>query len=328
MATLQNGSANYISGVNVTYDFGVISDAGETITEELAGQRAYYSTTGLANSWTALGTFSTAGPVNLSIPALGTSFGTNPIYLLWADDNAAASSTVGEGAYTIDNFAVNATLGGPLVVDPPTPVFGTVAPNQDQGFETPGTGLVFNNGATGTVVPLVGDNALQLNNASLNGTLTEQVDLRSLPAGSTVTVGVDLKAWETSATSDFEETDRVAVFAEYSNDGLTFTPIELVDLNGAPALTPFDPNVPNPADEIRAAFVNTPEGAFNHYQVVLPAGAQTVRVRTNLVNNSATEFMAIDNITVTAAIVPEPATIAMFGLGLIGLVGYRRRRSA
>jgi len=329
-ATLTNSSSNYISGVTLNYTLNKLLDAAEVETEEVPGMSVYYSTTGAANSWNFLGTTNTVGPVNFNITGLAHQFGNNPMYVLWADDNAVAGSTAGEVTFTLDDMTFGRTLGDPLVI---TPVFGTLTPNQSQTFETPGTGLPANNGAQGTVTTINGTQALQVNGTALNAT-TDQVDLRGV-AGQTKTVGVNLKAWETSQTSDFEAADHVIVTAEYSNDGITFQNLDLVNVAGAPALSPFDPLVPNPADQVRATFgpteaVNNATEAFKHFQVTLPGSAQTVRVHVNLSTDSTSEFMAVDNITVSAAPVPEPATVAMFGLGMIGLVGYgvRRRRSA
>jgi hypothetical protein len=332
LGKLTNGTSNYITDVGVSYSLAELLEAGEVSSEMIAGHRAYYSTTGAANSWTAIGNFGTAGPVSFNINGLGTSFGNNTLYLLLADDNGPGGGTSGEATYHIDNMNIAATaLGGPLA--PPTPEFGSVAPNQAQGFDGPG--LTFNNGAQGTPTAIQGDNALQVNGTALNAA-TDQVDLRSINFGThNVVVGVDLKAWESSATSDFEAADRVAVIAEWSADGITFQNLSLIDVVGAPALTPFDPLVPNPADQIRATFgpteaQNNIDAPFVHREVTLPSNADTVRVRVILQTDSGTEFMAVDNITVTAVPVPEPASVAMIGLGMIGLVGYgiRRRRSA
>jgi hypothetical protein len=328
VAKLDNETPNYISSLTVDFDFA--ETAAETgTTTGPPGYRVYWSPTGATGSWSFLGAPLASQHYSFNIPALGTTFGDNTGYVLWSDDNAEGGT---DGQYHIDNVTFNATLGG--LKAPPVPVFGNVAPPQTQNFETPGTGLPLNNGAQGTVVALNGSQQLQINGTALNAT-SDQVDLRGVAAGSNKVVGVDLKAWETSATSDFEAADHVIVSAEWSSDGLAFTSVDLVNLVGAPALTPFDPNVPNPADQIRAAFgpteaVNNAAQPSVHYQVTLPSTAQTVRIHVNLSTDSATEFMAIDNITVTAVPVPEPASVAMIGLGMIGLVGYgiRRRRSA
>ena len=68
-------------------------------------------------------------------------------------------------------------------------------------------------------------------------------------------------------------------------------------------------------------------GPFHHYEVVLPEGAQTVRLRVIATVNSATEFVAIDNLSVT--VVPEPASIAMLGrLGQNAAAAYSELEAA
>jgi len=330
-ATLTNGTPNYITSLGITFDVGL---ENFTPAEEIPGVALYWSPTGAANSWTSLGLFNTGNGQTANISGIGTGFGNNPAYLLFVDDNASGT----EGYYSVDNVVLNATLGGPIVVVPPTPVFGNVSPTQTQNFETPGTGLPMNNGANGTLTTINGTQALQVNGTVLDAT-TDQVDLRGVAASSQKVVSVDLKAWETSAGSDFEDDDRIAVIAQWSADGLTFTDLPLVDLHGvtrsATTVPPYNDAQPDPLDQIRGQFgptsaLNSATEPFHHFSVTLPSAAKTVRVRTILDTDSTSEFAAVDNLMVAAVAVPEPATVAMFGLGMIGLVGYgvRRRRSA
>lgn len=44
------------------------------------------------------------------------------------------------------------------------------------------------------------------------------------------------------------------------------------------------------------------------------------------VTGSSPNWLALDNITVNAATVPEPGTLAVFGLGMAGLAAMRRRK--
>jgi hypothetical protein len=323
-------------------DFQILYDQGNSnpSATELLGHSLYYSTTGLANSWQPLGITGETIPqpnffANFDAD-LKPQWGNTPLYLLWADDNGDGSSDTG---YTIDNLVMQVAVGD--LKDPPpppTPVFGNVAPDQAQGFE--GGGLTFNNGGVGTITPLTaGGNALQVIGTPLDA-VTDQVDLRGVNnATHNVVVGVDLKAWELSTGTDFETEDRIAAVVEWSADGLTFQSIPIVDLHGitrdANTIPPFDPNAPDPLDQIRAAFpANSGDGPFNHYELVLPANAETARVRVILnVNSTSTttgEFAQVDNITIRAVPVPEPASVALIGLGMIGLVGYgiRRRNAA
>jgi hypothetical protein len=315
LARLTNSSPNYVTSLDVNYTFGRILDPGESEIEEVPGQTVYYSGTGEAGSWTKIDTFATPGHVAFSLPDLGTSF-RNTFYLLWADDNAVATSTSGEAAYTIDDLSISRTLGGPK-----PPEFGFVTPDQLQTFD--GGGLMLFNASTAVLVTRAdgpggeSNNSLQVNNAVLNA-VTEQVDLRG--ASGPVVVGIDVKAWETAEFTDFESNDHIIITVETSNDGFTFQAMELLNLHGAD-------NPPNPADQIRAAFPANEEFApYGHFELTLPAGTKSTRLRIDLAVNSMTEFIAIDNISVRE--VPEPASVATIGLGMVGLVGYGIRRQS
>jgi len=316
-ATLNNETPNYVTDLAVSFDLGVTTPEAGTVTG-IPGYRVYWSATGAANSWTPAGTFATAGPISFNISGLGTTFGDNPLYILWADDNADGGT---EGQYNIDNVVFNATLGGPKA--PPVPEFGTQLP---PAGNTVGAGdLDLATQAGGVVLDEAGNNVLHLNNGSLS-LLTEQVDLRGVDTNADqVRVSVDLRTLDSSDGSDFETSDSLAVVAEWSADGLTFQSIDLYNQNGG---NPGDPAVWPAADDELKLLDTGAGGAFTNFSAILPANAETVRVRVTAVNNSATENFYLDNLNVSLVPVPEPATIAMFGLGMIGLVGYRRRRSA
>jgi hypothetical protein len=110
MKTLHNDTGHYITNLLVTYD----SSSANIFPSELPGHSVYYSTTGLPNSWSWIGTLGlTDGPAQFTVTNLEASFGNNPLYLLWVDDNGTGT----DGSYMIDNVSVLPQLG-PVVPEP------------------------------------------------------------------------------------------------------------------------------------------------------------------------------------------------------------------
>jgi len=312
LATLHDNTSNYISALGVTFD---VILANFTPVEQIPGVRAYWSATGAANSWTAAGSFDVGANQSFNISGLAHNFGNNPFYLLFVDDNADGGT---EGYYALDNVRLNATLGDPLIIVPPTPDFGTIVPPATNTVT--GGNLTTATSTGGVVLNEAGNDVLHENNSGLS-VITNRVDLRGVPAASTKFAAIDVKTFEDSATSDFETGDNIHAVVHWSADGLDFnSTIDLVPmLIGGAAIA-------DPADQLKA--LDT--GAYTHFQVNLPAAAKSAYIDVSAVNNSASEHFYFDNLAISSVGVPEPATVAMFTMGMIGLVGYgvRRRRSA
>ncbi len=100
MATLRNTTGGGINGLNIAYDFG----KPVTGIEQVAGLRAYYSLTGLANSWTLIPALTTATPGALmTTVGLSSTWANGAVmYVLWADDNSNGGD---DDAYTLDNVS-------------------------------------------------------------------------------------------------------------------------------------------------------------------------------------------------------------------------------
>lgn len=111
LANCANTSGGDLSAIKISYDYSKLNNLG---TETIKGLRAYWSTTGLPNSWTLINAFSvdtTAAPetpqaltANLILPAPLTNG--SPFYVLWADQNSAGA----DPSYHIDNFAISAGI--------------------------------------------------------------------------------------------------------------------------------------------------------------------------------------------------------------------------
>ena len=103
---LQNSNAVPITNLNVSFLGGFFAGAAE----QIAGQRVFFSLTGLANSWTNIAglNWSVAGAIASSFSTAGWLPGANA-YILFADDNNSAA--VADNAYTVDNLVFTPTLG-------------------------------------------------------------------------------------------------------------------------------------------------------------------------------------------------------------------------
>src|SRR5436190_4468321 len=104
LARLVNNTGTNCNVLHFNYQLTV----GVSVTEEVPGQRLYYSFSGAAGTWTLMPSVSgvnASGVVNanVSLDQLWPNGGT--LYLLWADDNANDAT---ESAYEIDNFFASA----------------------------------------------------------------------------------------------------------------------------------------------------------------------------------------------------------------------------
>jgi len=105
MATLVNNTGTNCNLFEFSYQLTV----GVSVSEEVPGQRLYYSFSAATNSWTSLPAVSGINAsriVSANVPLNQVWANGAKLYLLWVDDNAADST---ESAYEIDNFFASAS---------------------------------------------------------------------------------------------------------------------------------------------------------------------------------------------------------------------------
>jgi len=142
MCTLVNGIGNPAGSVTLSYDFTRVSIGAED-DPAFNGHRAYYSLTGLANSWTVIPEFTVMDPsfvsgrltstLNIAWPSGGT------LYVLWADDNGVPVSP--DTALEIDNFSAMANSAAQVpVAITNQPQAKTVVEGSPAGFSVGASG--------------------------------------------------------------------------------------------------------------------------------------------------------------------------------------------
>src|SRR6185436_3346672 len=99
MCSLTNNIGGAASGLTVSYDFAKVLP----VTEEVDGQRSFYSLTGVAGSWLPIANFSTAVPGRLSATLNINWPAGSPLYIIWGDDNGTGTP---DTSFQIDNFSV------------------------------------------------------------------------------------------------------------------------------------------------------------------------------------------------------------------------------
>jgi uncharacterized lipoprotein YmbA len=180
MATLQNDTGGNQTALTFSYDLTENHATGganpNAVVEEIPGHRVYFSLTGAAGSWQVVPEVATFGTPGTKVGTANVGSWPNGglMYLLWADDNAAAdrnNTNNEEGGYLIDNVTFKAgVFSGVVPVGPAgsgTISFSTY-PSIQEGWYT-----AFNGGANGDIIDTTGlDAAAQTN---VGAAFTEQL---------------------------------------------------------------------------------------------------------------------------------------------------------
>ncbi|HMJ91870.1 MAG TPA: immunoglobulin domain-containing protein, partial [Candidatus Acidoferrum sp.] len=124
MATLQNDSESAQNQIVISYDWAQHNPI--PVSEDVYGQRVFYSLTGAPNSWTLLPDLSNFNENSVAESLSTTIVFPEPwaagsrLYIIWADDNGPrGTDNPQEGSYSIDNFGVTFSVQPPAIVTQP-----------------------------------------------------------------------------------------------------------------------------------------------------------------------------------------------------------------
>jgi hypothetical protein len=107
LGTFINGTSSNVTSVTISYDFAT----NALPVEQVQGQRAFYSLTGSAGSWTNIPEFSAAAVGSLTATLNMVWNDGSPLYLLFVDDNGSGTP---DTSCQIDNLTLTTSGGDPV----------------------------------------------------------------------------------------------------------------------------------------------------------------------------------------------------------------------
>jgi acid phosphatase type 7 len=229
MTTLVNNTGTNATSARIVYDLDI---KAPTLELDYPGLRAFYSLSGLSNSWVAIQEFSSPTPVAGRLEA-DLSFGTpwdytSTLYVLWVDDNAGSGTT--NSVYLLDNFfagitagtststALGCTLRAPANGTAFLPGASIMATTLVQRGTAPFTVEYFTNSGVGnTVFASAGSSATAPYNVSLGSLSLGKYNLYAV-----VTDSASTPASTNSLTNTFTVADRITVTLTAPEPDATF----------------------------------------------------------------------------------------------------------
>jgi hypothetical protein len=184
MATLKNDSGSTIDSLTISYTMGL---ASLTPFDDIKGHRVYWSKTGAAGTWTAVGDFLLAVPgtlnVSFDMPLPAWANG-DLLYVVWADDNGVTNP---DGDYTLDGLSFAKTTGGGYGTWANTNAPGQ-SPSEDYDNDGVENGIEYFMGQTGSsFTALPGLDASNTVSWPMSATYTGDYEVQTSPNLSTWT---------------------------------------------------------------------------------------------------------------------------------------------
>jgi acid phosphatase type 7 len=237
MTTLTNNSGTNATSVRITYDLAIKAPAPEP---DYPGLRAFYSLSGLSNSWVAIPEFSSSTPMAGRLTA-DLSFGTpweysGPLYILWADDNASSGTT--NPVYALDNFSLGVTAGSVAS----TALGCTLRTPANGGAFLPGASIM----ATTLVVRGTAPYAVEyFTNSGVGNTLFQSAGSSTTPPYNVNVGGLSLGTYNIYAVAT-DTADPAATANSLTNTFLVASPM-ILTLTAPTNNSTFDYTTPVPA---------------------------------------------------------------------------------
>ena len=145
-------------------------------------------------------------------------------------------------------------------------------------------------------------------------------DAVDISGQSNLLFSVDLAEDDDGTDQDWDDSD--FLLFEYSIDGGAFTNLLAVENDGSEF---------NSAPLIDTDFDGTGDGAeitnnFANFQAAIADTGDSLVLRATFALNAGDEDIAVDNVAISVAAIPEPASATVLGLGALGCLVIRRRK--
>jgi CHAT domain-containing protein/tetratricopeptide (TPR) repeat protein len=219
------------------------------------------------------------------------------------------SHGIAHAARSVGGFVMNTAVGNPGRIvslksgETIQATFESVPTKETLGWRIYGRGVVMDE-ATTPDVPATPGRALFVNDGHLN-LVTDTIDIREA-SKTTIAVSIDVRTFEDSDGSDWEDSDYIEAWIEGSVDGLSFSRFDgstvIRQIKGNSAKVTHTPSNSESDDLERLQQPGGYTNFSNENSLVIPTGIHYLRLRIAAQNDSKSERFFFDNLTIRSGL--------------------------